>query len=244
MWYLSHRAEEIGGTWRDNTYPGAACDVPSHLYSYSFEQNPDWSDYFSRRDELETYVVACARKYGVERNVQLETEVLSAAWDDEAAVWNVDVRRSDGREERLVANALVSAVGMLNRPQLPDIAGLGSFEGPCFHSARWDASVELAGKRVGVVGTGASAMQFVPPTAQKAAKLTIFQRAAHWATFNAAYRQTVSDGFKWLLRHVPHYHSWYRFLLFWTGADRVYPVFRIEPDRLVALTGGRVLKVA
>ena len=222
--------DAFGGTWYENSYPDLRVDVPNHFYSYSFEPNPDWSDYFSRRDELKQYIDACARKHGIERNVRFRTEVVEAVYDEPDALWRVRVRDSDGREETLAANAVISAVGMLNRPQYPDIEGLESFEGPCFHSSRWRHDVEFAGKRVGVVGTGASAMQFVPRLAETVSHLTVFQRAAHWASYNASYRRTVSDGFKWLLRHVPYYHSWYRFLLFWAGADRAYPIFLIDPD--------------
>jgi 4-hydroxyacetophenone monooxygenase len=119
---------------------------------------------------------------------------------------------------------------MLNRPHIPSIDGLDSFGGPCFHSSRWQHEIDFEGKRVGVIGTGASAMQFAPVLASKVSKLTIFQRAAHWALPNPSYHSTVSEGFRWLLRHVPYYHSWYRFLLFWSGGDRVYPAFRIDPD--------------
>ena len=227
---IVEKNDSIGGTWYENSYPDLRVDVPNHFYSYSFEPNPDWSDYFSRRDELEAYIGACARKHGIEKNVRFGTEVLAAEYEEPSALWRVRVRGEDGAEEVLSANAVISAVGMLNRPQFPSIDGLDSFKGPCFHSSRWQHEIDFEGQRVGVIGTGASAMQFVPVVAEQVSKLTIFQRAAHWALFNASYRGTISDSFKWLLRHVPYYHSWYRFLLFWTVSDRVYPVFRIEPD--------------
>ena len=227
---ICEKNDAAGGTWYENSYPDLRVDVPNHFYSYSFEPNPDWSDFFSRRDELKAYIDACARKHGIERRVQFRTEVVHAEYDEASALWRVRVRREDGGEEILTANAVISAVGMLNRPQFPSIEGLDSFEGPCFHSSRWEHDVEFEGKRVGVIGTGASAMQFVPVLAQTVPKLTVFQRAAHWANYNPSYHRTVSDDFKWLLRHVPFYQSWYRFLLFWAGADRAYPIFRIDPD--------------
>jgi 4-hydroxyacetophenone monooxygenase len=227
---ICEKNDSVGGTWYENSYPDLRVDVPNHYYSYSFEPNPDWSDYFSRRDELEGYIGACARKHGILERVKFKTEVIEATYDEPSALWRVRVRGEDGTEEVLNANAVISAVGMLNRPQLPSIDGLDSFEGPCFHSSRWQHGTDFDGKRVGVIGTGASAMQFVPRLAETVSELSIFQRAAHWATYNASYRATISDGFKWLLRFVPYYHSWYRFLLFWTGSDRVFPVFRIEPD--------------
>lgn len=227
---ICEKNDSVGGTWYENSYPDLRVDVPNHFYSYSFEPNPDWSNYFSRRDELEDYIGNCARKYGIEKQVRFQTEVISAEYDESNAIWQVRIRDEDGNEEILRANAVISAVGMLNRPQLPEIDGLDSFEGPCFHSSRWQHDLDFEGKRVGVVGTGASSMQFVPRIAEKVSALTVFQRAAHWASYNASYRRTVSDGFKWLLRHVPFYQSWYRFLLFWAGCDRIYPVFRIDPD--------------
>jgi 4-hydroxyacetophenone monooxygenase len=227
---ICEKNDAVGGTWYENSYPDLRVDVPNHFYSYSFEPNPDWPDYYSRRDELEGYIGACARKHGIQRRVRFGTEVVSAEYEESSASWHVRVRREDGSEEVLHANAVISAVGMLNRPHIPSIDGLDSFGGPCFHSSRWQHEIDFEGKRVGVIGTGASAMQFAPVLASKVSKLTIFQRAAHWALPNPSYHSTVSEGFRWLLRHVPYYHSWYRFLLFWSGGDRVYPAFRIDPD--------------
>lgn len=227
---IIEKNESIGGTWHENSYPDLRVDVPNHFYSYSFEHNPDWSDYFSRRDELKGYIEGVAKKHGVSGNIRFESEVLRADYDESRACWSVRVRDAHGREEVLTASAVISAVGMLNRPQYPDITGVDSFAGPCFHSSRWDHEIDLEGKRVGVIGTGASAMQFVPRVAEKASQLSVFQRSAHWAANNASYRATIDEKFKWCLRHIPFYHSWYRFLLFWAGSDRAYPVFRIDPD--------------
>lgn len=227
---ILEKNDAVGGTWYENSYPDLRVDVPNHFYSYSFEPNPDWTDYFSRRDELEAYIAGCARKHGVVDRVRFRTEVIEAAYDESSALWNVRIRDSAGGEETIQANAVISAVGMLNRPQTPDIPGLDCFEGASFHSSHWDHDLDLTGKRVGVIGTGASAMQFVPRVAEKAASLTVYQRAAHWVSYNVSYRASISEEFRWLLRHVPYYHSWYRFLLFWVGSDRVYPVFRIDPE--------------
>jgi len=226
---ICEKNDAVGGTWYENSYPDLRVDVPNHFYSYSFEPNPDWSDYFSRRDEIEAYVTTCAHKYKVDQQIRFGTEVTNADYDEATARWQVRIR-GEGGEEVITANAVISAVGMLNRPQFPSIDGLDSFEGPCFHSSRWQHELDFDDKRVGVIGTGASAMQFVPPVSQKVSHLTIFQRAAHWATFNSAYHETVSDGFKWLLNNIPYYHSWYRFLIFWVGSDRVFPVFQLDPE--------------
>jgi len=227
---ICEKNAEIGGTWHENSYPDLRVDVPNHFYSYSFEHNPDWSNYFSMRDELKAYIEGVSDKHGVGANVRLRTEVLRADYDESSARWKVRIRSEGGQEEVVSANAVISAVGMLNRPQTPDITGLDSFEGRCFHSSSWQHDLDFTGKRVGVIGTGASAMQFVPRVAEKAGHLTVFQRSAHWASFNASYRATIDDGFKWCLRHIPFYHSWYRFLLFWAGSDRAFPVFQIDPD--------------
>lgn len=226
---ILEKNDSLGGTWYENRYPDLRVDVPNHFYSFSFRPNPDWSDYFSRGPEIEAYAKACAKEYGLLERTRFGTEVVSAEYDEPAARWRVRTRGKDGREEILVANAVISAVGMLNRPKWPEIEGLETFGGACFHSSRWRDDVPLDGRRVAVIGTGASAVQLVPRVAERAARLTIFQRAAHWVSYNASYRARVHDDFKWLLRHVPFYQSWYRFLLFWAGSDRAYPVFRIDP---------------
>jgi 4-hydroxyacetophenone monooxygenase len=221
---------DVGGTWYENTYPDPRVDVPNHFYSYSFRPNPDWSHYFARRDELAAYIETCAKEYGVLPHIRFRTEVLEAAFDEERGRWVLRLRRADGPDERVEVDALVSAVGMLNRPSIPDIPGLDAFEGPWFHSARWDHDVELRGQRVAVVGTGASAMQFVPAIAPDVEHLMIFQRSRHWVTPNPNYHRSVSEAEKWLFHHVPYYEGWYRFLMFWNSADRMYPAFRVDPD--------------
>ncbi|WP_067490221.1 flavin-containing monooxygenase [Actinomadura hibisca] len=167
------KAGGLGGTWRDNTYPGAACDVPSHLYSFSFEPKTDWSRRFPPQAEILEYLWHCARKYEVLPRVRFGTEVIEARFDEGAALWRLST--NDGE---LSARILVSACGQLNRPALPSIAGRESFAGAGFHSARWDHDVDLAGKRVAVIGTGASAIQIVPEIARVAERLTVFQRSA------------------------------------------------------------------
>ncbi len=220
----------VGGTWFENTYPDLRVDVPNHFYSFSFAPNPDWSDYYARREELAGYIERCVADYGIEPHLRLGTEVIAADWDDDRARWTLEVRGSDGRAESVEAHALISAVGMLNRPSVPDLAGLDTFTGPWFHSSRWDHTADLHGKRVAVVGTGASAMQFVPAIAPDVERLTIFQRSRHWITPNPAYHRPVGEREKWLFANVPFYAGWYRFLQFWNSADRIYPAFRVDPE--------------
>jgi cation diffusion facilitator CzcD-associated flavoprotein CzcO len=168
------KADALGGTWRDNTYPGAACDVPSHLYSFSFERKTDWSRRFPPQDEILDYLWEVARKYGVLKKIRFGTEVTEARFDEDAALWRVSTSGGD----QVSARVLISACGQLNRPVMPPIPGIDSFTGTSFHSARWDHGTDLTGKRVGVIGTGASAIQIIPEIAEPAAHLTIFQRSA------------------------------------------------------------------
>jgi cation diffusion facilitator CzcD-associated flavoprotein CzcO/acetyl esterase/lipase len=167
------RSNDVGGVWRDNSYPGAACDVPSHLYSFSFEPNPDWSRAFASQPEIHAYLQHCASKYGITQHIRFGAEVASARYDEPHALWRVTL--TDGTV--LSAALLVSGTGQLSRPALPKLPGMETFRGRAFHSAHWDHDYPLAGKRVAVIGTGASAIQFVPAIADTVAKLTVFQRS-------------------------------------------------------------------
>jgi cation diffusion facilitator CzcD-associated flavoprotein CzcO len=169
-------AAEVGGTWRENTYPGCACDIPSHLYSFSFEPNPNWSRQYPRQHEIWDYLRRCAHKYRINPHIRFNTKMVSAEFDDIRGTW---LLTTDGGET-IKARALVGAFGPLRQPALPDLPGLGRFTGKTFHSARWDHGYDLTGKRVAVIGTGASAIQFVPEIARRTARLHIFQRTAPW----------------------------------------------------------------
>jgi cation diffusion facilitator CzcD-associated flavoprotein CzcO len=170
------KAGTLGGTWRENTYPGASCDAPSFLYSFSFAQKTDWSRRFALQPELLGYSAQCAIESGLLPHCRFNSDVASARFDDARTRWHIEL--ADGSS--IEADFLVSAVGQLDRPSIPDLPGRGEFAGPQFHSARWDHSVELAGKRIAVIGNAASAVQFVPQIAPLASQLTIFQRSANW----------------------------------------------------------------
>lgn len=170
------RSDSVGGTWRDNHYPGAACDIESHLYSFSFELNPKWTRTFATQGEILAYLNHCADKYGIRPLIRFNTAAVKATWDERTATW--EVVASDG--SRYHARAIVSACGGITRPSLPDIPGAASFKGKTFHSARWDDDYALEGKSVAVIGTGASAIQIVPAIAPKVKKLSVFQRTAPW----------------------------------------------------------------
>ncbi|MFJ1458353.1 flavin-containing monooxygenase [Nocardia sp. N2S4-5] len=194
---ILERAADLGGVWRENTYPGAACDVPSPLYSFSFEPRPDWPHRYSGRTDIHDYLRAIARKHRLLERIRFGAEVTEAAFDEAAGRWTV--RTADGAV--YTADVVVSAVGQLSRPRLPDIPGRETFAGPSFHSALWDHSVELTGKRVAVIGTGASAIQFVPAIQPEVARLTLFQRTAAWVVrrTDREYRPVHHA----LFRHVP-----------------------------------------
>ncbi len=172
---MLERADDLGGTWRDNTYPGCRCDVPSHLYSFSFAPNPDWSRTFSGQDEIWRYLRAVAEEYGLEGDIRYGHEVTSAAWDADSGRWQIDTSRGS-----LTSDVLISGAGLLSDPATPALAGIERFAGTTFHSARWDHEHVLAGERIAVVGTGASAIQFVPQIAPLAGRLHVFQRTAPW----------------------------------------------------------------
>jgi cation diffusion facilitator CzcD-associated flavoprotein CzcO len=169
------RADSVGGTWRDNTYPGCACDVPSHLYSFSFAPNPQWSHVYSRQPEIRAYLEQVTDQFGVRPHLHVDTDLLSGVWDDTAMLWRLQTGRGP-----LTADVVISGCGGLVEPALPDVPGVQSFQGPSFHSARWDHDLDLAGKRVAVIGTGASAIQFVPAIQPQVGHLTLFQRTPPW----------------------------------------------------------------
>jgi cation diffusion facilitator CzcD-associated flavoprotein CzcO len=173
---LFEGASRVGGTWRDNTYPGCACDVPSHLYSFSFERNPDWSHNYSPQPEILAYLERCTDKYGVRSHIRFDTWITKARWDDEAKVWCLE----SSAGERFVADVLVAGTGPLRTPSIPEIPGLDTFPGEVMHSARWSHDYDFAGKRVASVGTGASAIQFVPELAKEVDRLHLFQRTPAW----------------------------------------------------------------
>jgi 4-hydroxyacetophenone monooxygenase len=220
----------VGGTWFENSYPGCRVDVSNHFYSYSFAPNPDWSNHYSERDELFAYFTACATEYDVLPHVRFNHEVVAAQFDTERQRWIVDASTADGAVSRLEANVLITAVGQLNRPLMPALQGLEDFGGPVFHSATWRHDVELEGKSVAVIGTGASAMQFAPAVAGMADKTTIFQRTPFWTVPNPLYLSKVSDETKWLLTHVPAYAGWYRFALLWKLCDGLWPALHVDPE--------------
>jgi 4-hydroxyacetophenone monooxygenase len=221
---------DVGGTWLVNTYPGCRVDNSNHMYSYSFEPNHSWPQHFSTQPVLLDYFQRIAAKYDLKKHVRFETTAESLTWDEAKSVWRVVLRDKAGATETVEANAVVTAVGQLNRPRYPDIEGVETFEGPAFHSAEWRHDVDLTGKRVAVIGTGASAFQFVPEIAPRVASLTVFQRTPPWGLPVPHYHEDVPEGMKWLLEHVPYYDKWYRFWLFWMTTEGFLPMVKADPD--------------
>lgn len=207
---------EVGGTWHENRYPGCRVDVASHLYGYSFVHRTDWPDHFCTQEVMQDYFREFAAANGLYEHIRFGTEVTAAGWDESAARWRLTVRTPDGDRDD-DCSVLISAVGQLNRPRLPDIPGRDAFAGPAFHSARWAHDVDLTGKRVAVIGTGASAYQFIPEIAPVTGALTVFQRTPPWLRPTPHYHDPVPESARWLAEHLPFYARWYRFWLWAPG---------------------------
>jgi cation diffusion facilitator CzcD-associated flavoprotein CzcO len=206
---LLDRADGVGGTWRYNTYPGCVCDVPSHLYSYSFAQRRDWSRLCSPQPEILEYLEGVAREHDVERLVVPNVDVTSCEWDDERCEWTI--RSSDGRS--WVCDALIVATGQLHQPSLPRLEGAEEFAGHSFHSARWDHEYSLDGRNVAVIGTGASAIQFIPEVAEKAGRLYVFQRTGNW--FLPRRNRPYPAWFKAIIRYIPGLQAFRRVFVYY-----------------------------
>jgi cation diffusion facilitator CzcD-associated flavoprotein CzcO len=207
---LLERADDLGGTWRDNSYPGCACDVPSHLYSFSFAPNPNWSHIFARQREIWDYLRDCAKRYEITPHIRYGHEVRGAEWDDEAERWRLETAGGT-----ITARVLVSAAGPLSQPSIPDLPGLERFAGTTFHSARWDHDHDLRDRRVAVIGTGASAVQFVPRIQSKVEHLYVFQRTPPWVLARPEHR--ITDVEKLALRTLPGLQRVLRAGIYWGG---------------------------
>ena len=223
---LLEKADEVGGTWRENTYPGAECDIPSALYSYSFEHNPTWEFKWSEQPQIFEYLKKTAQKHGLYEKIEFGQEVSSARFDEAERCWQVETVQGMQIRSRF----LVTAVGQLHRPFVPKLPGIENFAGPRFHSARWRHDVNLKGKRVAVVGNAASALQFIPQIAPETAHLTIFQRSANWVMpkFDRPYKAWE----QWLSYKVPFVAKLYRFRLWARNEWLVFPM----------LTGNRLIQ--
>jgi cation diffusion facilitator CzcD-associated flavoprotein CzcO len=210
---ILEKNDSLGGTWHENTYPGAACDVPSHLYSFSFEPKYDWSRKFASQPEILDYLKHCAEKYHLNSHIKFRSEVKECRFNEHTGLWQITT--TTGIHS---ARSIISACGQLNRPSYPKIPGLDTFAGKQFHSARWDHNYDLHNKKVAVIGTGASAIQFVPEVAKVAEHVTLYQRSAPWILPKGDY---AYFGFqKWLFRHLPFWQKIYRAYIYWSNEFR------------------------
>ena len=222
--------DDIGGTWSRNIYPGAAVDTPSHYYSYSFELNPDWTRYYPTGPEYLDYMHAVAEKYDLYRNIHLSTRVLSAEWNEDDQRWTVVTQSADAAPQKHTAAAVVTALGVLNSPNIPDIPGLDDFGGTIIHTAEWDPQLDLKGKNVVVIGTGCTAVQVVPNIVDEVAQLTAVVRSPHWIVPEKTVVNEVPPAERWAMRHLPYFQNWFRLRAYWLASDNYYMMPRIDPE--------------
>ncbi|UNN05320.1 flavin-containing monooxygenase [Rhodococcus opacus] len=223
-WIILEQADDVGGTWRDNTYPGCACDIPSPLYSYSFAQNPFWSHLFAPQAEIHGYLKHFAQDRQLTSRIQFGKSVQNLTWNEQARQW--EVTTSDGAIYHFTY--VVSGVGLLHRPKVPTLPGIENFKGEVFHSAAWNHSYDLSGKRVAVVGTGASAIQFVPAIVDQVESMTVFQRSAPWILPKA--NRPLDSRYKRLSRVFPPYMWYERAKLYWIHEKRAEGFTNITSD--------------
>jgi 4-hydroxyacetophenone monooxygenase len=227
---ILERRPDVGGVWFENRYPGAACDVPSHLYSFSFAAY-DWSRFFADSREIHAYLGRVARDFKIEDNIRFGIEVTEVRYDQTKGEWEASVNTTSGERRVLRANILISCVGAFNKPRIPAVPGLESFAGPSVHTARYpDAGIDLAGRRVILIGNGASAMQVAPAIAGKVASLAIVQRTPQWVAPFPKFGKTIPEPLRRLLAEVPLYRHWYRMRLTWAFNDKLYEALQIDPN--------------
>jgi 4-hydroxyacetophenone monooxygenase len=223
------KGSDVGGVWQQNHYPGCGVDLASHLYTYSFTQG-DWKRYFASRDEVRDNYRKVADEFDIRGTIQFNTEVLATKYDEALQRWHSTLRRPDGTVETVTSNVVISAVGAFGNPKWPDIAGLKDFEGRIVHTAQWDDDLDLEGKRVAVIGNGASAMQLVPAIADRVKSLTVYQRSKQWVAPFAKLHKDIPDGVRFLCSEVPLYEWWYRLRLSWIFDSKVYDSLHKDPD--------------
>ena len=226
---LFEKNEDFGGTWFENRYPGCGVDTPSLTYTFSCRPN-DWSMYFPLRDEIEGYLLDTAREFGLYDKACFRTHVEEARWNTATDQWDVTITTPDGKRETHSADYLFSAVGILNIPKFPQIDGLDEFAGEVYHTSRWPAEADLSGKRVAVIGNGASGMQVAPAIADEVSRMTIFARSKQWAAPFPQFRKKVPEGVRYLMQVVPLYRAWLEQRLSWTFNDRVHGTLFRDPE--------------
>ncbi len=219
----------VGGTWSANRYPGCRVDIASQYYTYSFEPTDHWEHHYATQPEILRYLDDVMDRYDVGGHVRFDTEVVAAVWDEATSTWQIEVRAPGGTVETLTARALICAVGQFSIPVIPDIKGANDFGGPSCHTADWDDSIDLEGKRVAVIGAGASGFQLVPAIAGTAAHVDVYQRTPQWMAPNVHYHEPVGAGARWATRHLPYYARWLRLVSWWPIADALDEQITIDP---------------
>ncbi|HWE55737.1 MAG TPA: NAD(P)/FAD-dependent oxidoreductase [Acidimicrobiales bacterium] len=223
------RFDHAGGVWWANHYPGAGVDTPSYLYSFSFFPR-NWSTYFAKRDELVAYVDDLIDHYDLAGKIRYGVEVRGGEFNESKQRWFLRTTDAEGHEETIEARAVISSVGVFSQPKTPDLPGMADFEGAVFHSARWPDDLDVTGKRVALVGTGASSMQILPAIVDRAESIDVFQRSPGWVSPVSNYFEPVPAPVHWMMENVPFYYAWYRFSLAWTFNDKLHPTLQIDPD--------------
>jgi 4-hydroxyacetophenone monooxygenase len=224
------RNDEVGGTWLTTTYPGIGVDTPSAYYSLSREVNPDWSNYYPQGAEYQAYLVALADKHGLREHTRFGTEVEALWWDEDHDRWQIHSVGPDGQRDVSHARVVVTAAGYLNRPRWPDVPGRDTFAGISVHSALWDPALDLAGKRVAIIGAGCTAVQIVDACVDEVEHLTVFQRQPHWVAPRKRLTDEVPEHRRYLGRHLPYYANWHRLKSYWGTADNNYPIILQDPE--------------
>lgn len=222
------KSDNVGGTWQQNTYPGCRLDTPNFAYSYAFAQNPRWPSEFSEQRDILKFFEQLGRQFAITDRVRLETEVLSARYQEETAQWQLRVKRTGGVTEEHFFEAVISSVGQLGRPKIPAIPGAEKFAGATWHTARWNHEVSLKGKRVGVIGTGASAYQVVPAILSEVDSVVIFQRHPPWMLPTPRYHEPITAAHQRLLSGLPHYARWLRFFQVWATIRGRWDLVRVD----------------
>ena len=226
---IIEKNDSIGGTWFENSYPGCGVDTPNHVYAYSFEPSFHWDEFYSKRDSIYKYLKSCVHKYGLSKYIDLNTSVENSCFNENKKIWETTIIK-DGKKDIINSSIIISAVGQLNRPSLPDIKGIHEYQNAIIHTGAWDHKYNFNNKNIALIGTGASSMQVAPELAKIAKKLTIFQRTPHWVIANPNYHRKLSIGKKWVLENIPYYSRWYRFQLFWGFCDGIHKSLCVDPS--------------
>lgn len=227
---IFEKNSEVGGVWWENTYPGCRLDTPNFAYSLSFAQKQNWSQYFSQQPEIISYLKEVVDRSGIRPHIRFDAEVLALRFDEIGACWRVSWRDGQGNVNEESFSFVITAMGLLNRPSIPEFKGLDTFKGVVIHSAAWRDDVNLEGKRVALVGTGASAFQIGPEIYKSVEKLSVFQRNPPWMLPTATYHDDLKSGMQWLLKHVPFYGRWFRFWQVWIGVEGRLHLVEVDPD--------------